>query len=164
MRRLVVLIVVIVMILTPFWNYPVFGGYVWSNSLGGFSSSRVVVPDSNVWTKNQTEIFVNKVVYPIFRDPGYYPGSDVMMGTFAILMGCTGNCVEWIAHVVEVDNITPNYMCTWVYEYGVNQDYGRHRFEKREVVEVMSRAVYLRYLEDFLGTEMKPNCPQFMVD
>ena len=164
MKRTVAGVIVFVMLLFPFWNDPVFGWYVQSNYLSELSPNVTDVHLlDNVWTEDQTEVFVNAVVYPVLRDPGYYPGFDVKMGTFAILMGCTGNCVEWISRVVEVDNIAPNYMCKWIYEYGVNRDYGRHRSIKGEVEEVMSREGYLLYLESFLGTNTKPNCPQFLV-
>ena len=167
MKGLMLLVVALIVLAAPFGSNPVFGSYPGVN-IGGSSFAKGPVSDStaaeSVWTKYEAEFFVDTFVYPIFRDPGYYPGSDVKMGTFAILMGCTGNCVEWISHVIEVDSITPEYMCGWLYEYGFKLDYGRHRVVAGEVMEVMIREDYVRYLNDFLGTDKKPNCQQFFID
>lgn len=167
MKRLAVFAFVFVVLVVPFGNTPVFRSHSGAN-IGGSSFAEGRVLDGavveNFWSKYETEYFVDTFVYPIFRDPGYYPGSDVKMGTFAILMGCTGNCAEWISHVVEVDNITPEYMCAWLYEYGVKRDYGRHRTVSGEVVEATSREEFMRSLDDILGTDKKPNCQQFLTD
>jgi len=164
MKRSVVPVVVFVVLLATFWGFPVSGGNVQPEHPSDLSSDEANVNSfDSVWTKDQTETFVNAVVYPVLRDPGYYPGSDFKMGIFAILMGCIGGCAEWIAHVVEVDSITPDYMCKWLYKYAVSQDYGRHKSVKGKAVEVVSREEYLLYLESFLGTGAKPDCPQFLV-
>ena len=167
MKGLVVLVVVLTISMVPFGNNAVLGNYSGLN-IGDGSLAKDPVSDStaveSAWTKYEAEFFVDTFVYPIFRDPGYYPGSDVKMGTFAILMGCTGNCAEWISHVIEVDSITPEYMCGWLYEYGFKLDYGRHLNVGGEVIEVLSREDYVRHLNDLLGTDKKPNCRQFLID
>ena len=134
---------------------PAFGDYVGSVS---------VLPDAS-WSTEETFDFVDTVVFPVFRDPLYYPGSDVKMGTFAILSTCTGGCDLWVAHVVDVDSISPDYMCAWVYRCGMEQDFGRHRrTNDGGVVEVMTRGEYITGLRSFLADGIAPDCPQFLED
>src|SRR3990172_6014071 len=144
MKGLVVLVVVLTISMVPFGNNAVLGNYSGLN-IGDGSFAKDPVSDStaveSAWTKYEAEFFVD---------------------TFAILRGCTGNCAEWISHVIEGDSITPEYMCGWLYEYGFKLDYGRHLNVGGEVIEVLSREDYVRHLNDLLGTDKKPNCRQFL--
>lgn len=118
------------------------------------------------WTDEELYSFVDGVVYRVFSDPGYYPGTDAKMSSFVFTFGCTDNCTTWVRHVYEVEGLTPSYMCTWAVRYALDADFGR--FERTGEIDssgvairnpIMERSSWIRYLKELLGNpEKQPYC------
>lgn len=121
------------------------------------------------WTDEELYSFVDGIVYRVFSDPGYYPGTDPKVSSFVFTIGCTGNCTTWVRHIYEVEGLTPSYMCAWAAQYALIDDFGR--FERTGEIysdgtavrnPLMGRSSWITYLEEFLGNpEKQPYCSEF---